>query len=283
MGFGVATLLLVAFWVLVPRPDTRPADLALADLGTTTSTVATTTTLASSGTFAPGSTSSTTSTTLAPLPATKLVVFGDSIAYDEEPAVRAAFGASGVPAALFAFPGAGIAMDLADPVAMYRQNVINERPDVVLYQLSLWDDTAEPVQLAHYREFTDMVLAHGASLVFVTPPPLRADQQNPALARLPAIVAAMVAIDPSRVVSLDSSAVWGAPFAQDMNGDKIPERKPDGVHVCPSGAARFAAWLLDALASRFTITPAPLADWATGTWTKDKRYRTPAGICANLP
>jgi hypothetical protein len=291
VGFGVATALLIGFWVLVPRPNTSPADLVLADLGTTTAAVSTSTstTLSSDGTATTASTpstsssSSTTSTTFAPLPATHVIVAGDSVAFDEEPALLAAFGASGVTASLDAFPGAGIAIAGDDPIATFRQHVQQEHPDVVVYQLSVWDVTAEPVQRARYREFTDMVLASGAALVFVTPPPIRADQQNPALARLPGIAADMVAISPARVVLLDSVAVWGSTYAQDLNGDKIPERKPDGVHICPSGAARFAVWLLDALATRFAFTPAPAAQWATLAWTKDVRYRTPAGICANLP
>jgi peptidoglycan/LPS O-acetylase OafA/YrhL len=293
IGFSVATAMLVLFWVLVPRPYTAPADLALADLGTSTTSTTTSTTTpttpprttaAATDTSAVATTAaSSTSTTLAPHPVTKVLLLGDSIAFDEAPAVMAAFGAAGIPIATDAFPGAGIAMNTADPVAEFRQNVIREQPDLVLYQLSLWDNTAEAVQSARYLEFTDMVLAHGASLVFITPPPLRADQQNSALDRLANIVARMVATNPGNVVVLDSAALWGPTFAQDMNGDKIPERKPDGVHVCPSGAARFASWLISALSARFTVTPPPVAAWATGTWTKDKRYRTPAGICANLP
>ncbi len=73
-------------------------------------------------------------------------------------------------------------------------------------------------------------------------------------------------------------------FVQDVNGDKVPERKPDGVHVCPSGAAMYALWLTDQLQQRFAdFVPAPAAEWATGEWVDDPRYTQPEGICADCP
>ena len=49
----------------------------------------------------------------------------------------------------------------------------------------------------------------------------------------------------------------------DLDGDGTPERKRDLIHVCPSGAARFGAWLAGELAARFeAVTPAPPTDWA---------------------
>ena len=83
---------------------------------------------------------------------------------------------------------------------------------------------------------------------------------------------------------LDSRHAWGPVFTIDVNDDKVPERKPDGAHVCPSGAAMYAVWLTTELGQRFTgfesVSP---VEWADGPWVDDPRYTQPAGICAALP
>ena len=89
---------------------------------------------------------------------------------------------------------------------------------------------------------------------------------------------------PDQVFVLNTDDVWGPVFVQDVNGDKVPERKPDGVHVCPSGAAMFTLWLNDQLQQRIAdYVPAATADWATADWVNDPRYTNPEGICAALP
>jgi hypothetical protein len=89
---------------------------------------------------------------------------------------------------------------------------------------------------------------------------------------------------PGRVMVFNTDEIWGPVFIQDVNGDKVPERKPDGVHICPSGAAMYAIWLMDELHQRFTdFVPVPPAQWATAAWVDDPRYKQPAGICAGLP
>jgi hypothetical protein len=69
-------------------------------------------------------------------------------------------------------------------------------------------------------------------------------------------------------------------MAFDIDGDGAPDRKPDGVHVCPQGAARFAAWLVGDLGIRFGgIAVAPPDTWVAGDWTSSQRYDTPVGAC----
>ncbi len=55
-------------------------------------------------------------------------------------------------------------------------------------------------------------------------------------------------------------------------------RSRDGVHLCPPGAARYAAALLADLRSLYHLH-APAPGWATGRWTADRRYNEPAGNC----
>ena len=128
------------------------------------------------------------------------------------------------------------------------------------------------------------MLDQGARLALISIPPLRADHQDPAnLGALTGIMRDIAAEHPGEVIFLNSDDVWGPAFTQDVNGDKVPERKPDGVHVCPSGAAMYAIWLMDELQQHFTdFVPAPAALWATGEWVGDPRYINPAGICAPL-
>jgi len=164
------------------------------------------------------------------------------------------------------------------------QAVVDNRPDLVLYQASLWDFGTRDEQRVAYENFADLVIGHGARLGFITIPPLRDDQRNPQLETLAVIMHEIADEHPGKVFVLDGNTIWGPVFAQDINGDKVPERKPDGVHVCPSGAAIYAIWLMDQLHQRFAdFVPTPPAQWATGEWVKDPRYLKPAGICAALP
>ena len=153
-----------------------------------------------------------------------------------------------------------------------------------MYQGSLWGGCRR--RTTHrLRTFTDFVLGQGARLAFLTVLPLRADHQDPAnLGALPGIMHDIADQHPGEVIVLNTDEVWGPVFVQDVNGDKVPERKPDGVHVCPSGAAMFALWLNNQLQQRFAgFVPAPTAAWATADWVNDPRYTNPVGICAALP
>jgi hypothetical protein len=53
----------------------------------------------------------------------------------------------------------------------------------------------------------------------------------------------------------------------------VQVRKGDGLHFCPSGAARVAAALLPALQQWWSLAPAP--GWDTGGWRQDERYVHP--------
>src|SRR4029079_16430997 len=131
------------------------------------------------------------------------------------------------------------------------QAVVDKKPDLVLYQASLWDYGSRDQQEAAYGAFADSVLAHGARLAFITMPPLRDDHRDPQLETLAVIMREIADQHPSQVAVLNGNSTWGPLFTQYVNGDKVPERKPDGVHVCPSGAAMYAIWLMDQLQLRF--------------------------------
>lgn len=307
------TLALALFWIVVPYPNTTPAAFSVDQLIDPTTTTSTTTpritttstpnrlTTSIVQTSVPDiltstSTSTTTtnpsptlpvSTTTAPIalqaPIGRALLVGDSVAYDTWPGIQAALEASGIAASAYVKPGAGL-LDAKYESAVEIDAAIAEfAPDLVIYQASLWDFGTVQDQQAAYQRFTTRVLEHGARLAFITIPPLRDDQHNDLLTPLFGIMNDLAAQYPGLVQVFDSNNAWGPTFDRDVNDDLVPERKPDGVHVCPSGSALYANWLLGELAARFIgFTPASPEIWATGSWTADQRYTKPDGICAAI-
>jgi hypothetical protein len=207
---------------------------------------------------------------------------GDSVAADLAPALTAAFASAGVSwidasgDGLRLTPGGGV-----DPIELYSRVLTEHTYDTVVVQLSYWDSPADLDQLrSSFGWFRDQVRARGAELVLVTPPPVRDDLVDPGLARQTEVAGELVAAGEGHVHLVDSTPAWGPTMAFDIDGDGAPDRKPDGVHVCPQGAARFAAWLVGDLGRRFAgITVAPPDTWVAGDWTSSKRYDTPVGAC----
>jgi peptidoglycan/LPS O-acetylase OafA/YrhL len=304
---GVVTLIGVStgvavFWVVVPQPDTAPAAFSLDQFAsTTTSPVIGAPTIGEptidslpvpssvAEVTVPAVVSSvpvTTSTVPSLLsPTSRVLMVGDSIAFDEWPAIAAAMYAGKIAIGGYVSPGAGLLDNRYDSTSAIDKMVVDFRPDLVLYQGSLWDWGTPEAQRAAYERFTAVVLGQGSRLAFITIPPLRADQADiDRLAPIRGIMYDLADQHPGQVIVLDSDEAWGPVFSEDVNGDKVPERKPDGLHVCPSGAAMYAVWLTNALEQRFSdFVPVPPTEWATGEWVDDPRYTQPAGICALLP
>ena len=297
LGSAIAavTVAAVATVFVVPELDAAPAvfdptSITAPSVPTTSAATSvpspassTSVTEPSGSTSVPEPVASTTTTSVPPLPRiTSLLWQGDSVAYDVAPGIIAAAAAAGLDANESTILGLGlVALDGNDPVVSYRDRVAAYRPDAVVLMLSAWDsnfDVAE--QQAAFDNYTSMVLDSGAFLIFVTPPPVdeRVEAQDIAVMR--GYAEALALSRPDRVVFLDASALWG-PYQRDINGDGIPDRKTDGVHVCPQGAALFGNWLVTVLAERFDgVEPAPPVNWAGGPWTQDPRYFLPAGSCA---
>ena len=292
-AFAGATALIVAAIVLIPTPDTSPAafDPGSIDLPTTTSPPTTSVSTGSSvptDVTTPASTAPTTAaqtTTTLPRRLVRSVVWeGDSVAFDSALGVDAALKAAGLDASDATYFGVGLVPDKGiDPMKVFVDPVLERRPDLVLFQISGWDAFFTPdEQRTGFDAYTSAVLATGAALVFVTPPPT--DPDKPDVEQhfevMLGFARDLAAQRPGEAWVLDADALWGA-FAYDINGDGVPERKPDGVHVCPQGSALLGNWLAYELAILFDgITPAPPADWAGGDWVNDQRYDNPAGACA---
>jgi hypothetical protein len=228
--------------------------------------------------------------TIADLPAPpprairRVLWVGDSVAADLAPAVVAALSAAGLDVVDAAFAARRvITSDGVDAETLYPPIVTGARPDVVIVQPSLWDDEY-PVetQRAAYEWFWELVTGTGAELVFVTPPPVRVDQAHARLPQHLEVLARFVETHPGTHL-LDAVVAWGGEFDADVGDDGAPDRKPDGVHVCPQGAARLAAWLVDELDHIYDgVTPVFPSAWVGGTWATHDNYDTPVGSCATV-
>jgi hypothetical protein len=156
--------------------------------------------------------------------------------------------------------------------------------DVLVVQLSVWDAQSDIAdQFAALDALRDLAAADDAQLVLVSSPPTVDVDTDRGLVAVTEHARSIAAANPTSSVFLDSSAVWGAMFDDDIDDDGTPERKRDGVHVCPSGAARFGVWLVAELAAHYDgVTPTPPTQWALGDWVTDARYDEPVGSCAVL-
>jgi peptidoglycan/LPS O-acetylase OafA/YrhL len=277
------------------RPPTSPVPTAAPSSVATSSTPAPATVASTTPVIAPTTPATAPPTTPPPPtapPATAPPVIGpigavawagDSVAYDLAPGIKAALTAAGVTVDVTpAFP----AMYLVNKSTLTTLRILFQKRhlDTVIVQLSEWDaDADEATQSQALSELSSLVLGAGARLVIVDAPPGPDATIDAGIARMAAIAAQMSSIDPTRVVYLDPVEVWSPTAELDLDGDGTPERKRDHIHVCPSGAARFAAWLSDQLAARFTgVTPAPPTDWAATRWVREARYDDPVGACAPL-
>jgi peptidoglycan/LPS O-acetylase OafA/YrhL len=295
-ALAAAVLLVATVLAVLPAPATEiaafdPASVAAAAPATTavpTTAGATLPTTAPSPATSAPVTSPPVAQSAAPplLPAIEHAVWtGDSIAWDMAPGIDAALTAADVDIdvnAAFIGLRLGHPDKFTDLTEAVRVRLETDGADTIIMQLSVWDATLDPTeQAALLAGLRDLVLGHGARLVVVRPPVVADESTNAGVATMTAAAEAMSAADPTHVVVLDPSAVWGPTAVLDIDGDGTPERKRDLTHVCPSGAAHFGAWLAGALASRFAdVTPAPPEQWASGSWVRDGRYDQPTGTCA---
>jgi peptidoglycan/LPS O-acetylase OafA/YrhL len=297
---ATAALLVAAVVVTVVAPTGAgqvagfdPGSLVTASLSPATTTVALTdpapTTSGSPDSASTGTSSTTSTSTSTTVPPPRRAIgtvlwIGDSVAADMTPAIEARLAAAGVTVHDRALDGARLVpSDGIDSVTLYDEMMTALPADVVVVQLMSWDSPFSTEQLrVAYTWFASRVRAMDADLVVVTPPPLRPDLVEPGLERQIAVARELVAADPEHVTLIDSSVLWGDTLVIDIGDDGAPDRKPDGVHVCPQGAARFADWFAARLAERYDGLATAAPQWLSGPWTTDARYDTPVGACAAL-
>ena len=308
---GIAVMALAV--VVVPLPDARPAPIDLAGLTVPTvdaAAAATTTTvpITAGATATPndsattdvdnGAVASTVSTTIAAVPATttttpqplpdlrEVLWFGDSIAFTTSLGFVAAMKAVGIDVIDSSFPGVGL-LNETGPVEFQKITDLTNsaRPQLLIMQMSTWDEPyGVDAIYAALERVRDITSAVGAHLLLLPVPPLRADQDHNGFKNDATAAEKLAADDPANVSFLPTAPFWGTTFELDMDGDKIPERMGDGVHLCPSGTAKFAIWLITQLTTRYAnVSVADPTLWAAGDWTQDSRYARIDGACSVLP
>jgi peptidoglycan/LPS O-acetylase OafA/YrhL len=254
---------------LLPTPTTVPV--------VTTTGPPTTTTASTSATVTTATTTTTTTSTTSSVPPRRTVervlLQGDSVALFAALPAAEAFAAAGVDVVNRTFAGLSLAKPaVADAIA-------TSDADVSVWMLSLWDVGDEETQRQRYREFVDRSFDEGMDVVFVDRPPVLDELETEERLRLRAIVDELAADDP-RITVLDPVTVWGDTVELDRDGDGVPERWRDLVHVCPQGSARWTAWLLDELAARFDgIAPADPSTWINGDWVRHPLWADNPGQC----
>ncbi|MGA1564844.1 MAG: acyltransferase family protein [Ilumatobacteraceae bacterium] len=303
--FAVSMLVAVIVWVAIPVPATTNAvnDAALAavlasnpipvttpPISPVTSTIpaSTTTTAPLPPATSSTSTSTTTTTTIAPSgpPVETLLWYGDSIANDTWPPLGAALTEAGVDARSAAFGGVGLVAreGFDDPFGVLTGHLDEVDPDLLVMQLSLWDGyESSENQVAAFDELGQIITERNLRLALVTIPVRSDDQADPGEAVLVANAEQFAAEHRNLVVLLDQTEVFGDTFRLDIDGDGNPERKRDGVHLCPTGALAITFWLVKQLSVNYEGIAVPeSSEWILGDWRNAERYDDPPGACAGL-
>ncbi|MDA3035629.1 MAG: acyltransferase [Actinomycetota bacterium] len=245
-------------------------------------------------TTAVATTESTTTTTSEPqaevqIPwdVTTVLWHGDSVAHDAAPAIVAAFAAMGIEVTDLSFPGSRLTElpNGDDPLERIVTAAEDSKPQIVFHQLTTWDTLAEPIAQRRATErLAELAASIGATLVVVTSPvEASAVVDDIDIQRHLAIMTNTARDADEHIEIWDQMGVFGTTFTIDIDGDGIPERKRDGVHLCPSGAARFAVWLTDTTAEMASHPPTDHTTWLGLDWANDDRYNNPPGACEPVP
>ena len=272
--FVATSLAAIVIWTLISVPDTTNKVNADA----LTSAVATTTSVP----IAP--TTTTPQESLPPV--TSIYYLGDSVAYDMWPAIEAELNAAKVTVHSGAFGGVGIVPTDVNktPLQSLAIELDFYATDLLILQLSVWDaQQDDDKQRAAFVDLARFVADRNLRLAFVSFPSIAAERSGPGQVSLEDKARAIAEQSDGSIIYLDQRSVLSDVFTLDIDGDGNPERKRDGIHVCPTGALRSAQWLIQELSTRFEGIVPPIDDsWVTGEWAKDSRYDSPPGACAPL-
>ncbi len=254
--------------------------------------------LAPAPTAEPRQTSSTTAShavsPTVPAPRTVMLI-GDSGMNDLEPALAAAFGATGTQRLIFdARPGFGLT-SLAG--SQWRRSwselVEANRPDVIVSMFGKWDspwlrNNGDEAYAALVEEAVTTLTAHGARLHWLAMLPSTADLDRPANR----IFERVAARHPGTMVYDDFEAVLRTGEGANSTGTPIPVygrirtidgvrlllRKPDAWHLCQEGARLLAAAVATREADLLWAPTAP-PTWINGPWRNADAYQDPVDGC----
>lgn len=224
-------------------------------------------------------------------PRRTVLLLGDSVMFDAAPAVEAAFGSAGdYVVASHPLPGTGLARDSGfDWRSAWRGLVAETAPSAVVLHLGAWDATPQVLDgrtvsprdpawtktYVHLLAEAESILAErGAHLYLLGSPEMAEPERAADLAAYNRLLSAYAAGRPGVTFIETRSAL---PLQPQASGAGEALRKPDGIHLCPGGAARMAEAVVGAVAGGGV---ARSHDWQTGAWRDDARYSGGAQGCA---
>ena len=274
---GAVVVASVAFMVTL-KPPASKIPFANFDIGSQQSQVFTGET--SPGTVAPSS---------AGAIADSVLWLGDSGAYDEAPAVGAAFNASGT--RLFvsgANPGFGLTNPKIDWRTSWKQLIDEHHPTLVMIMLGGWDlgfqkEKGDAAYLQIVKEATELFTTNGAKVLWISMLPGGTTPQRDTdrvFEMVPSLFAGNVAYaDIESSLRRPAGEFGDYPRSYvDTTGQTVMLRKPDNWHLCPVGAARLAD-AINAETASIGWSNRAATGWQVGSWTTDARYDDPKGGC----
>lgn len=214
---------------------------------------------------------------------------GDSGAYDEAPAVGAAFNASGT--RLFvsgASPGHGLTNPKIDWRTKWKQLIDEHHPTLVMIMLGGWDlgfqkEKGDAAYLQIAKEATELFTTNGAKVLWIstlpggTTPQRDTDRVFEVVPSFYAGNTAFTDIESSLRRPAGEFGEYPRSYV-DATGQTIMLRKPDNWHLCPVGAARVAD-AINAKTASIGWSNRAVTGWQVGSWTTDARYDDPKGGC----
>lgn len=216
----------------------------------------------------------------------RVMLVGDSGAFDLAPALGAAYLSSGSQRyQSIAFPGFGLTLASSKWRETWTEAIAEFDPTLVIASMGGWDydyyAANGPEGYARLvAEATGVLTAKGARVLWVSVLPggkFASMSVNPALERVPDLAAGDV-----EYVDLDDALrAPDGTFARsyvDDGGRTVLLRKPDSWHLCPTGAARLAG----AINEETTVlqwSDRAVRGWQDGPWRTDARYDDPKGGC----
>jgi hypothetical protein len=227
-----------------------------------------------------------------------VLLLGDGIMWDAEPALFAALEPAGIAVRAESYWGFGLTRpDWRDWRRLWPAYLAEQQPDAVVVSIGPHDVVAregpdgvvrgpgDPGWAEWYGGLLDeaaaILTADGARVVWLGMLWSDEPDSRSATAALNAALAALA--DRERAVTyLDAAAAVGGPDGgyAEADGD-LRLRKPDGLHLCAEGAARFTALVVDALGPEVAAGVDPA--WRDGAWRADGRYDWDGGPGCGAP
>ena len=236
-------------------------------------------------TDAPATAPSTTTaptTTVAPDAADRpsVLIAGDSVLEEAAGPLAFAIEATGQALAEFSL-GPDLPRDEADG-ALWQAALERTDPDLIVVSVGHWEylsvlgDFAEGELLAPgsypdqvLEPFVDLITATGARVLWVGPAVIADPDEAEFVDGLEEDFGSLAERRPE--VDFVDADTWLAPegFAETLpgpDGEPVPVRRADGIHLCPAGQVLLAEGLLGEVAERLELDPDPgwAQDWRAG-------------------